>query len=118
MTGAVAALGGVALLSFGIVSEGFGGTPSYYTLNSDGRKQSSDDPSGATRWITNGAPGNYEAFVSINSGTLSSGTTGSWLALTATQTWQKSSGTCAFRLQVRDAFTLTNVADVTITLSA
>ena len=111
-------MGGVAMLSFNLSSEAFVGVaPAFLTLNADGRKQTSDDPGGSTNWITNGAPANYEAFVSLSSGTLSSGTTGSWVSLGTTQTWQKNSGSCVFRLQVRDAYTLTNVADVNITLA-
>jgi len=37
------------------------------------------------------APGAYEVRATLNSGSLNSGTTGSWLALTSTRTWTCSS---------------------------
>lgn len=42
-------------------------------------------------WVLpNGNAANYECFATVNAGSLSSGTSGSWLALTSTRTWGKS----------------------------
>ena len=72
--------------------------------------------------IPNGNIGNYEAFVTVTSGTLTSGTTGSWVALSATQTWTKTAtntfATCAFTLQLRIAATGVVVKTITVSLEA
>lgn len=72
---------------------------------------------------SNGTP--YEIFASIVSGTLTSGTTGSWLPLSANQIWIKtisstttSSGSVVISFQIRDAATTTVLASNNITLSA
>lgn len=60
-------------------------------------------------WIRpNASASLYECFATLNSGTLNSGTTGSWLALTSTRTWVKSkssppsgSSTCELTIQIR-----------------
>lgn len=43
----------------------------------------------STDWIipNSAAPGSYEVQATLNSGSLTSGTTGSWLALTSDRTW-------------------------------
>ena len=64
-----------------------------YGLESGGDiRVNSSAPSDVGDWISPKAfaPGAYECRATLNSGTLSSGTTGSWLALTSTRTW-----TCA-----------------------
>jgi hypothetical protein len=64
-----------------------------YSLESDGDiVVNTSIPSDVGDWISpkGRAPGAYEARATLNSGTLSTGTTGSWLALTSTRTW-----TCA-----------------------
>ena len=62
-----------------------------YRLNSNG-KVYTQSPSGTFNyiedWVTpNGAASNYECYVTVTSGTLSSGTSGSWVALSATADW-------------------------------
>jgi hypothetical protein len=55
--------------------------------------------------IPNANIGLYQAFVTVNSGTLTSGTTGSWVNLSSTQTWNKQVTNAAasvnFTLQMR-----------------
>lgn len=76
-------------------------------------------------WITprSAAGADYECFVTVDSGALSSGTTGSWLALNTTRTWtldQTSLGTstCVFGLQIRRASTGSVLDSTTVTLEA
>jgi hypothetical protein len=75
-------------------------------------------------WVTpNGAASNYEALVTVTSGTLSSGTSGSWVALSSTRDWsvtQSSVGTktCVFTVDIRKVGTGTVLDSATITLDA
>lgn len=75
-------------------------------------------------WETGGAAeSNYDAFVTVTSGSLSSGTSGSWLNLGTSRTWTRSrsgvgTSTCIFTLQIRDTNTLTVLDTATITLEA
>lgn len=76
-------------------------------------------------WVTPaGAAGaNYEVRASIVSGSLTSGTTGSWLALSSTRTWaltQSSIGssTCVLTIEIRNATSLAVLDSATITLTA
>lgn len=75
-------------------------------------------------WVTpTGAAGaNYEARVTVNSGTLTSGTTGTWTALSSTQTWnvtRSTVGTKACNITVEIRLASGTVLDsATIDLSA
>ncbi|WP_167755567.1 hypothetical protein [Vitreimonas flagellata] len=64
----------------------------------------------------------YECRVTLNSGTLSSGTTGVWLALSSTRTWTVSASstlkTCNFTVEIRDAASGAVLATATIILTA
>lgn len=65
----------------------------------------------------------YECRATILSGSLSSGTAGSWLPLSADEEWgraQTTNGTsqCVFTLEIRNTATLLVLATVTITLDA
>jgi hypothetical protein len=116
-----AAIAGAAtgIISFaGLTDQTLTDTPSYITLDSDRSFYSSSDTTGATKWIVHGAPSNYEAQVTMDSGTLSSGTVGSWVALSSDQTWQKNGGSCVFTLEVRDKYTLAVVKTVSMDFSA
>lgn len=66
--------------------------------------------------------GNYEIRATIFSGTLTSGTTGTWLALSASRTWNKQStgtdATCVLTMELRIAATGLIVKTVTFTLNA
>lgn len=59
------------------------------TSNRAGNSGSSyiNDPRGWLEPRDGAAADSYECFATLNSGTLTSGTTGSWLALTADRTW-------------------------------
>ena len=67
---------------------GVGGSASF-SLESAGTYSSSANylaPSGTWKLATDSS-GNYEARMTLNSGSFDSGTTGSWLALSTTRTW-------------------------------
>lgn len=99
-----------------------------YRLGSDGQAQETNvsgtyvDISG--EWETGGLPGSlYECRVTVTSGTLSSGTSGSWLSLGSTQTWTRTrsgigSNAVTFTVEIRDANTLTVLDTATVTLTA
>ena len=88
----------------------------YYTLKSNGSIVKTTDTTGNVKWVRNAAPTNYECRATVTSGSLTSGTSGSWLDFTSDRTWQKNSGTCIFTLEIRDKYTTSVVKSVTITL--
>lgn len=56
-------------------------------------------------WVTPkaSAPGAYEVRATLNSGTLASGTTGTWQALTTTRSWTCAfDGTANLTIEIRD----------------
>lgn len=65
---------------------------------------------------------NYECFATLNSGTLTSGTTGSWLALTSNRTWTRHSGgglqTAEITVQIRKIGTGLVLDSTVVTLEA
>lgn len=64
----------------------------------------------------------YECRATLVSGTLSSGTTGSWLALNTNREWTVSASStiqsCSFTLEIRDASSLVVLSTCTIDLHA
>jgi hypothetical protein len=99
-----------------------------YQLNSSGKEQYRLGTSGGFtdigNWVVpNGAASQYEVRATLTSGTFTSGTAGSWLALTSTRTWttqQVSLGskTTSATIEIRNATTLAIVATGSITLLA
>lgn len=81
------------------------------------------DSSGSP-WMNYGTPANYECRATLTSGTFTSGTAGSWLALTSTRTWSVtqsgSVGTkgAIFTLEIRNASTLEVYDSATIDIHA
>ena len=68
----------------------------------------SSAPTDAGDWVSPKAfaPGAYECRATLNSGTLLTGTTGSWLALTSTRTWTCANTASAnLTIEIRDAST-------------
>ena len=66
-----------------------------YRVNSDGfdYQNVQNVYSALTQWVTpTSAGGNYEVFATLNSGTLTTGTTGSWIATSTNPTWTRSNG--------------------------
>jgi hypothetical protein len=62
----------------------------------------------------------YEAFVTVTSGSLTSGTTGAWVALSSTRTWNKqvtnAAASVAFDLQLRLASNQIVVKTIHVTI--
>lgn len=91
---AFAAMGGdkIALSGVAVSSVGAGSQTATYTLESDGDVVTATTPGGsvdAGDWIDPkaSAPSDYEVQATLNAGTLTSGTTGSWIALTSNRSW-------------------------------
>ncbi len=96
-----------------------------FRLNVSGAGQRNHAGSYITQftWLLSGAASDYECRMSTGSGTLSTGTAGSWLPLSSTQEWSRSRtgiGTAAYTgtLEIRDASTLVVLASATVTLTA
>lgn len=97
-----------------------------YRLTSGGQAQSQVNATFTTleQWCTPTAEAvNYEVLVTVTSGSLSTGTAGSWLALSSTQTWTRTAtinniNTCVFTAQIRRVGTGTVLATAIITLEA
>lgn len=76
-------------------------------------------------WVTpNSAASDYECYVTVSSGTLSSGTTGAWIALSTTRDWTVvkapplGSKTCTFTIDIRKIGTTTVLKTATIDITA
>jgi hypothetical protein len=109
---------------FGLSSSG-----AWYYLTSGGVVQGSIIFGGTSQffienWVTpTSAASDYEAFVTVTSGSLTGGTTGSWVALSSTRSWYIQSvvtglTTCVFTVQIRRVGTGTVLDTATITLTA
>lgn len=134
MTGVLAAMAGtirqdVISITNQTISDFSGGTRTAtagYQLNSNGQAQSQINAtfSNLEQWCTpTSEAGNYEVFVGVLSGSLSSGTTGSWLALSTTRTWTctatvGSSQICTIEVSIRRTGTTTTLDTATIELQA
>lgn len=94
-----------------------------YTLANNGQVQTNAGV--PENWIrpTSAAGNAYEARATVTSGSLTSGTTGTWLALGTSRQWTLSTifvGTvsCVFTIEIRNATSLTILSTATITLTA
>lgn len=72
-----------------------------------------------------GSSGSYEARATLNSGSLTSGTTGSWLALSSSREWTVTDSVfdlnpveAEILVEIRNATTLAVIDSATVTLSA
>lgn len=74
-----------------------------------------DDPVQIT-WLINGAAANYDIKVTLNSGTLTSGTTGSWLNLGTSRSWQ-TSGTAVLGVEIGYAGASSALVSCIVTLA-
>jgi hypothetical protein len=92
-----------------------------YRLGSDGIVYQSLNGGAYTSlatWCNPGAQaGNYECFATLSSGTLSSGTTGSWLALSSNQTWTRFADV-GFDFSAELSIVIRRVGDTAIAASA
>lgn len=77
-------------------------------------------PVGNYQWVTNGTPSDYEVRATVNSGGVSSGSaaTGSWLAMTSSRTWQRTSpGSPSLTIEIRRVSDSVVVASATVTIT-
>lgn len=102
-----------------------GGATAGYRLNSTGIAELLTGASYTTAetWLAGGASSGYECRATITFGSLTSGTTGSWLSISSPREWYVSrissgSSQCTFTLEIRNASTLVVVASATIDLTA
>lgn len=127
---AFAAMGGdrISLSGVAVSSVGSGTQTATYTLESDGDVVTATTPGGsidAGDWIDPkaNAPSDYEVRATLNSGTLTSGTTGSWLALTSNRSWTLTRVTVGAANQVQLTIEIRKgsgaaLASATVTLDA
>ena len=101
----------------------------WYFLLANGQVQGSTDFNGINpyfieNWVTpTSQAANYEALVTIVTGSLTGGTTGSWVALNSNRSWyvnQIGNGqkACTFTVQIRRVGTSTVLDTATITVTA
>ena len=111
-------LSGTAMATFGLGSDGV----AYEVENGT-------TTNGTNQWWTKGSVSglgaSYECRATLNSGSaLSSGTVGSWLALSSTRSWTQSRSsstgvtTSNLTIEIRDVATSTVLASVTVVLQA
>lgn len=79
----------------------------------------------AGEWLVSGAAADFEVMATVNSGSLTTGTTGSWESLSVTQSWTKEqavagSSTVNFTVQIRRAAdgAVLDSADIDMTADA
>lgn len=98
-----------------------------YRLNTSGIAESLIQAAYTTleTWLLIGASSAYECRATLNSGTLSSGTTGSWLALSSSREWtcvdsisDASPVEANLTIEIRNASTLVVQDSATVTLYA
>lgn len=97
-----------------------------YRLDSNGKVYTNDNGTWSyfEDWVTpNGAASNYECYATLSSGTLSTGTTGSWLSLGTTRDWTVTRSTlglksCTFTVDIRKIGTTTILDTITVTIEA
>ena len=104
-----------------------GSATAAYRVNTDGNDYQGVNGtfSVLTQWVTpSSAGGNYEVYATVSSGTLSSGTTGSWVATSGNPTWTVVKGgapglnTAVLAMQVRATGSVTVLDTWNITLQA
>lgn len=98
-----------------------------YRLNTSGIAEKLENAAYTTleTWLVMGSSGSYEARATLNSGSLTSGTTGSWLALSSSREWTVTDSVfdlnpveAEILVEIRNATTLAVIDSATVTLSA
>lgn len=117
----------VSISNLSVTATGFPTQTATYTLESDGDVISTTTDFGSSDqgdWITpkSAAPSDYQVRATVVSGSLSSGTTGSWLVLTSNRSWTRSRATegvdtCVLTIEIRKG-TGSVLSTATITLTA
>lgn len=98
------------------------------TFNSSGQvtiSQNGGAPVNQYTWMNGGTAANYDIRATIVSGTVTTGTTGSWLSLSGGQSWSKTrtsnlagTDTVVLTIEIRDASTLSVLDSGTVQLDA
>ena len=95
-----------------------------YTISSDGKVRNQASTI-LESWLLNGSASSFEVRATVTSGSLSSGTTGSWLACSSDRTWSvvnsaadNSTISVVMTVEIRDASTLVVADSATITIEA
>lgn len=116
--------GSISITDQNIFNGGTGSITASYSINSDGRVRDQSNTILET-WLLSGVNSSYEVRATLVSGTLTSGTTGSWLACSTTRTWSvvnsasdNSVKTVVLTVEIRLASTGVVQDSATITLSA
>jgi hypothetical protein len=102
-----------------------------YQLNSDGNAEKGTGTTSVSygaisgQWLLSGLNSAYEVQVTVNSGALTTGTTGSWMALSTTRNWTcvdttdgTSTTTANLTVEIRDAVSLDVLTSANIVLKA
>lgn len=136
MSGALCALAGgggggasfITLTDGSASASGAGARTATYRLGSDGIVYHGANAvfTLSDTWCNSpGVPADYEARADVDTGSLSSGTTGSWLTMTVNRDWavqdtllDGSPATADIIVQIRNAATLVVLDSATITLTA
>jgi hypothetical protein len=94
-----------------------------YTLTSGGLEQATGRSD--STWLLIGAASAYEVRATLDAGTLTSGTTGSWLGLGTTRSWNVTrasnivgSDSATLTVEIRAASSGTVLATATVTITA
>lgn len=114
--------GSVSISDLTVLGTGTSSATAYYQLSNDGNIYYSNEI-GTHSWLVSGSAGDFEVRATVTSGSLTSGTTGSWLSLGSAVTWSLVQtgvgGTSAVLLiQIRDASSLSVLDSANITLDA
>ena len=117
------AMGGPKVAISGQTLVAVSGVPAniYYQLSTDGDVDIRDQTRtlAIEQWIApaSAAPGSYECRATLNSGAISTGTTGTWLALTTNRAWQLiTDGSANLTIEIRNAAG-TVLSSATVTMS-
>lgn len=108
------------------------GVTATYTLANTGvasysfwNGSSNTTPAISGEWLTVGTGADFECFCTLNSGTLNSGTTGTWMALSTTRAWtclftsgSAGSNSASITVQLRRVSDSVVVSSATISLTA
>jgi hypothetical protein len=116
----------VQLANASVSDNNIGAAAAGYELQNDGDIIESTSIGGTIDlgdWITpkTAAPGSFECRATVVSGSLSSGTTGAWLALSTSRTWsvtRATSGTSSCQLTIEIRLGTTVLASATVMISA
>lgn len=94
-----------------------------YTLTNAGLEQATGLANNT--WLSAGAASSYDVRATLSSGALTSGTTGSWLNLGTTRSWNVTrtnnapgTDTATLTIEIRDATSLIVLATVTVVITA